>query len=349
VTAATQDEVSEALIELEDRDGGVQLKHVADGWTLATDPIAEDAARRLLARPRTPPLTPAQAETLAIVAYLQPVSRPEITRIRGVAAESAAATLLERGLIEESGRSQFGAILYRTTSLFLKLFGLTGLDALPDVTEWEPDARRGGRPTRAPAQGRRRAQPGHAGAGLMLLLVTVRARDLEASMRFYFTVLAPIGGGAGDLAVEAATPVRPPTQRLHIGFYVPTTELVHAFWDTGIAAGYRDDGAPGPRAVYKDDYYGGFLLDPDGNSVEAMTHQADRVNGQIDHLWIRVADVGAAREEHRTACERAGYALTYDAPERVQFKSTGASVSFVEGPPTEHVEIALGGGPVLSL
>ena len=87
-------------------------------------PDAEDAARRLLARPRTPPLTPAQAETLAIVAYLQPVSRPEIARIRGVNAESAAATLLERGLVEESGRSQFGAVLYRTTELFLRLFGL---------------------------------------------------------------------------------------------------------------------------------------------------------------------------------------------------------------------------------
>ncbi len=87
-------------------------------------PEAEEAARRLLARPRTPPLTPAQAETLAIIAYLQPVSRPEIARIRGVNAESAAATLLERGLVEESGRSQFGAVLYRTTDLFLRLFGL---------------------------------------------------------------------------------------------------------------------------------------------------------------------------------------------------------------------------------
>jgi len=134
----SEDEVSEALIELEDRDGGVKLKHVAGGWTLATDPVAEDAARRLLAKPRTPPLTPAQAETLAIVAYLQPVSRPEITRIRGVAAESACLTLVERSLIEESGRSQFGAVLYLTTPLFLKLFGLSGLDALPEVAAWDP-------------------------------------------------------------------------------------------------------------------------------------------------------------------------------------------------------------------
>ena len=126
------------------------------------------AARRLLAKPRTPPLSPAQAETLAIVAYLQPVSRPEITRIRGVNAESAAGTLLERGLIEESGRSQFGAVLYRTTPLFLKLFGLAGIADLPDPRVG-PDARRGVRPARSPAQrGRpalRRGACAAAGAG----------------------------------------------------------------------------------------------------------------------------------------------------------------------------------------
>jgi segregation and condensation protein B len=98
----------------------------------------EPAARHLLARPRTPPLTPAQAETLAIVAYLQPVSRPEIARIRGVGAESAVATLLERGMIEESGRSQFGAVLYRTTDLFLRLFGLESLKGLPDPAQFDP-------------------------------------------------------------------------------------------------------------------------------------------------------------------------------------------------------------------
>ncbi len=117
---------------------GLVLRELAGGYVLATHPDAEPAARRLLARPRTPPLTPAQAETLAIVAYLQPVSRPEIARIRGVNAESAAATLLERGLVEEAGRSQFGAILYRTTDLFLRLFGLRSIDELPDSSEFDP-------------------------------------------------------------------------------------------------------------------------------------------------------------------------------------------------------------------
>ena len=117
---------------------GLVLRELAEGWTFATAPEQEEAARRLLAKPRTPPLTAAQAETLAIVAYLQPVSRPEITRIRGVASDSATATLQDRGLIEEGGRSQFGAILYRTTPLFLKLFGLDGVGDLPDPAQWDP-------------------------------------------------------------------------------------------------------------------------------------------------------------------------------------------------------------------
>jgi segregation and condensation protein B len=117
---------------------GLVLRELAGGWALSTHADAEPAARRLLARPRTPPLTPAQAETLAIIAYLQPVSRPEIARIRGVNAESAASTLLERGLVEEAGRSQFGAVLYRTSELFLRLFGLNSLQELPGPSEFDP-------------------------------------------------------------------------------------------------------------------------------------------------------------------------------------------------------------------
>lgn len=136
------DEVEAALAALgahyEAERRGIVLRELAGGWVLASSPHAEDAARRLFGKPRTPPLTPAQAETLAVVAYLQPVSRPEIARIRGVNAESAAATLIERGVIEEAGRSQFGAVLYRTTELFLRLFGLRALEELPDVTAWDP-------------------------------------------------------------------------------------------------------------------------------------------------------------------------------------------------------------------
>jgi segregation and condensation protein B len=139
---AEPDDVVEALEQLgqayESDQRGLVLRQLAGGWSLSSHPDAELAARRLLARPRTPPLTSAQAETMAIVAYLQPVSRPEIARIRGVSAESAAATLLERGLIEEAGRSQFGAALYRTTELFLKLFGLGDRAELPEIAGFDP-------------------------------------------------------------------------------------------------------------------------------------------------------------------------------------------------------------------
>jgi len=130
--------IDELEAELAGDERGVHLRRVAGGVTLAAAPEAEAAARRLLAKPRTPPLTQAQAEVLAIVAYLQPVSRPEIARIRGVASDSAVASLTERGLIEERGRTRFGAVTYGSTALFEKLFGLSGLDALPDPAQFDP-------------------------------------------------------------------------------------------------------------------------------------------------------------------------------------------------------------------
>ncbi len=137
----SEGEVVEALARLREHyaEGfrGVVLREVAGGFTLATDPVAERAARRLLAKPRTPALTQAQAECLAIVAYLRPVSRPEIARIRGGAADSAVAGLLERGLIAEAGRDDGpgGAVRYRTTPLFERVFGLESIAALPRLDD----------------------------------------------------------------------------------------------------------------------------------------------------------------------------------------------------------------------
>jgi segregation and condensation protein B len=142
VAQCREEEVRAALTELGQRfgpgHGGIVLRELAGGYTLASDPLAEDAARRLFGRERRPTLTQAQAETLAIVAYLQPVSRPEIARIRGVSADWAVTALQERDLVEEAGRSQFGATLYRTTQAFLRFFGLRSLDELPDVAAWDP-------------------------------------------------------------------------------------------------------------------------------------------------------------------------------------------------------------------
>jgi segregation and condensation protein B len=141
-TQAREGQVAEAIDllreDLAEGRRGVVLREVAGGFALASDPGSEEAARRLLAKPRTPPLTQAQAETLAIVAYLQPVSRPEVARIRGVSSESAVQTLAERGLIEESGRSRFGATIFKTTELFERQFGLAGLEELPDPSRFDP-------------------------------------------------------------------------------------------------------------------------------------------------------------------------------------------------------------------
>ena len=112
---------------------GIVLEHVAGGWAFRASRDAAEACARLFERPVQRGISHAAMETLAIVAYLGPCTRPEIARIRGVAADSAVANLLERGLIAEAGRDQGvgGAVRYRTTPLFERVFGLESLSELP--------------------------------------------------------------------------------------------------------------------------------------------------------------------------------------------------------------------------
>ncbi|MGZ4334612.1 MAG: SMC-Scp complex subunit ScpB, partial [Gaiellaceae bacterium] len=101
---------------------GIVLEHVAGGWAFRASRDAADACARMMEKPTQRGLSQAAMETLAIVAYLGPCSRPDIARIRGVAADSAVANLLERGLVAEAGReSGGGAIRYRTTPLFERI------------------------------------------------------------------------------------------------------------------------------------------------------------------------------------------------------------------------------------
>jgi segregation and condensation protein B len=124
---------------------GVVLERVAGGWGLRAASGCTAACARLLDRDLDRPLSPAALETLAIVAYAGPVSRPEIARIRGVAADAAVASLQERGLIEDAGRARTpgSPVLYRTTSLFERMFALeegrASLPALEDLGEAAPD------------------------------------------------------------------------------------------------------------------------------------------------------------------------------------------------------------------
>jgi catechol 2,3-dioxygenase-like lactoylglutathione lyase family enzyme len=180
--------------------------------------------------------------------------------------------------------------------------------------------------------------------------VTIRVSDFDASERFYRTVLETLGIEQSsrtetfarwqDFMITAADPDHPPAQRLHVGFVAPSRELVDAFWRAGTDAGYRDDGAPGPRPQYGGDYYGGFLLDPDGNSAEAV-HDGDlRRGGIIDHLWIRVTDLGQARDFYDTIGPHAGLRKDRDTDERVQYRGATGSFSLLPGAPTENLHMA---------
>ena len=143
--AEDADRVETALGLLAERYGegrsGIVLEQVAGGWAFRASRDAAEACGRLFERPVQRGLSQAAMETLAIVAYLGPCTRPEIARIRGVAADSAVAGLVERGLIAEAGRSDEpgGAVRYRTTLLFERVFGLESLAALPRLDDLGDD------------------------------------------------------------------------------------------------------------------------------------------------------------------------------------------------------------------
>ena len=119
---------------------GIVLEHVAGGYAYRASREAADACARLFDRPVERGLSPAALETLAVIAYLGPCSRPDIARIRGVAADSVVAGLVERGLVSESGRDEGGAVHYRTPPLFERVFGLESLSALPRLDDLGGDA-----------------------------------------------------------------------------------------------------------------------------------------------------------------------------------------------------------------
>jgi catechol 2,3-dioxygenase-like lactoylglutathione lyase family enzyme len=184
----------------------------------------------------------------------------------------------------------------------------------------------------------------------MLDHVTIRVADREAAERFYDTVLPTLGirpKHAGkhfaeweDFSLAATADDRPVTRGLHVGFGAPSRADVDEFWRVGTAAGYRDDGEPGTRPEYGPDYYGAFLLDPDGNSAEAVHHDSLRSRGNVDHLWIRVADVAAAKRFYETVAPHAGLRLGSDTADRAQFVGATGCFSLVAGTPTEHVHLA---------
>jgi catechol 2,3-dioxygenase-like lactoylglutathione lyase family enzyme len=181
--------------------------------------------------------------------------------------------------------------------------------------------------------------------------VTIRVSDRAASQRFYDTVLAVLGIEKtyeddelpewDDWSLTAASEGKPVTRRLHVGFPAASRDNVDEFWRIGVDAGYRSDGEPGPRPEYGDDYYGGFLLDPDGNSAEAV-HYAEKLreDGTVDHLWIRVRDVAASKRFYELVAPLGGFEQRFDSLERVMFAGGTGSFSVLSGEPTENVHLA---------
>jgi catechol 2,3-dioxygenase-like lactoylglutathione lyase family enzyme len=187
--------------------------------------------------------------------------------------------------------------------------------------------------------------------------VTIRVSDRAVSERFFETILEPLGIDTtystgsfaewGDFLLTEADDDHPMTTGVHVAFVAPSREQVDGFWQAGVDAGHRDDGPPGPRPHYREDYYGAFLRDPDGNSIEAVHHgRLRRRTGVIDHLWIRVSDLMAATAFYRTVAAVASFDLLHEGPDRATFAGDAPSngaFSLVPGRATANLHVAFPG------
>ncbi len=145
VTERPTDEVVAALralaAEYDDAGRGFELRQVAGGWRFYTRAACAPYVERFVLDGQQARLTHAALETLAVVAYRQPVSRARVSAVRGVNVDGVMRTLVARGLVEETGREghEAGAILYGTTSYFMERLGLRSLDELPELAPFLPE------------------------------------------------------------------------------------------------------------------------------------------------------------------------------------------------------------------
>jgi len=180
--------------------------------------------------------------------------------------------------------------------------------------------------------------------------VTIRATSRAASVEFYETVLRALEIEAtsadetfvewDDFSLLEETDQKSATCGLHVGFVAPSRAHVDAFWRLGRESGYGDAGPPGERPHYKPDYYGAFLLDPDGSRIEAVHHGSLRRGGVIDHLWLRTDDIAAARLFYEVIAPSAGLELRDLSPEHIQLVGSSGSFSVVVGEPTRNLHMA---------
>jgi catechol 2,3-dioxygenase-like lactoylglutathione lyase family enzyme len=178
--------------------------------------------------------------------------------------------------------------------------------------------------------------------------VEIHVADLGASRAFYREALGlPTVDGElvewGDFGIVSIDGEHSLSRNLHIGFGVDSRDDVDAWWNRMTEAGYESDGEPGPRPQYSESYYGAFVRDPDGHSIEAVHHETSRAR-KMDHLWLRTRDVAGAKRFYETVAPIVGIELEHDDPDflHIRFANGEGSFSFVAGEPTEHVHLAFG-------
>ena len=175
--------------------------------------------------------------------------------------------------------------------------------------------------------------------------------DLEASRRFYETALELLGVDDAttdghfyewnDFSISEAREDRPVTRNLHAAFVARSRPVVDEWWKAMTGAGHADDGAPGPRPQYSPTYYGAFVRDPDGNSVEAVHHGEPRPgDNHLDHLWIRVRDLDASRRFYDVVAPVLGLRVHDGAENRFHVAGARSFALVREDPVTEHVHLA---------
>jgi catechol 2,3-dioxygenase-like lactoylglutathione lyase family enzyme len=179
--------------------------------------------------------------------------------------------------------------------------------------------------------------------------VTIRVPALAEAVRFYGHAIELVDGPSpgqgsmfpdwGDFSLVEADESHPVTERLHIALRAKSTRQVDDWWHAMVEAGYRSDGEPGPRPEYSPDYYGAFVLDPAGNSVEAMTDGPRKQPGVVDHLWLRTGDLEAMTRFYEAVCPAVGHYVTRHEG-RATIRGDGATFSIVGGDVTVGVHLA---------
>jgi catechol 2,3-dioxygenase-like lactoylglutathione lyase family enzyme len=184
--------------------------------------------------------------------------------------------------------------------------------------------------------------------------VTLRVSDLAAALELFtrsFELLGFTGqryDGAGfhewnDFAISQADREHEVTRGVHVGFAATSRAQIDTWWGVLTAAGYSEDGAPGPRPEYGSTYYGAFIRDRDNNSIEAVHHESSTPEtGLIDHLWIRVADLHEAKRLYTVIAPVVGIRAR-DLGDRLQLITESGTFSLLEGDPTtENLHLAIG-------